>query len=69
MLTIEARARLRLRGERFAEEQRRTQVDGELAVEALGIERADRIRLEHRGVVDQKRQRPDRACGRPRQAR
>ena len=43
----------RLRGERFAQEQRRAQIDGELAVEARGIERADRVRLEHRGVVDQ----------------
>ena len=37
---------LRLRGERLAEEQRRAQIDGELTVEARGIERADLVRLE-----------------------
>ena len=58
MLTIEAPLAC-LRGERFAQEQRRTQIDRELPVEALGIERADRIRFEHRGVVDEKRERPD----------
>ena len=62
MLTIDApsafRKILRLRGERFAQEQRRTQIDRELPVEALGIERADRVRLEHRGVVHKKRERP-----------
>ena len=58
MLTIDAPRSsegLRLRGERFAQEQRRTQIDRELPVEALGIERADRVRLEHRGVVHKKR--------------
>jgi len=38
----------------------RTQVDGELPVETLRLERADCVRLEHRGVVDQQGQRPDR---------
>ena len=46
------------------EKQRRAQIDGELAVEARGIERADLVRLEARGVVDQQRQRPERAGGR-----
>ena len=52
-------ARRRLRGERFAEEQRRAQVDGELAIEARNVERADLVLLEARRVVDQQRQRTD----------
>ena len=62
MLTIEAPdfVYLRLRGERLAEKQRRAQIDRHLPVEARRVERADLVRLEARGVVDQQRERPER---------
>ncbi len=57
-------ARRRLRGENLRQEQRRTQVNREVAIEPVPIKVGDLIRLEFGGVVDEEGQRPDRRDGR-----
>ena len=59
----------RLRSERLCKEQRRAQVDREVAIESVPFKMSDFVRLELGGIVDEESQRADRCDGSRHQAK